>query len=173
MATRSEFVTLEDHNETLLEGINSTVSRNDRLVFLGDFCREKPGRWRQRIRCRNIFFILGNHDKETKVRKVFGNNVWYQKTLNIGALPIWCCHFPTAFWDKSHYGALHCYGHIHYNPVYEILLDEAFPGRRSMNVCVDMAKKILGEWRPFSEDEVLDHLATRPGHDHTFASPVV
>jgi hypothetical protein len=47
----------------------------------------------------------------------------------------------------------------------EATLDVAFPGRRSMDVGVDNAKHLLGEYRPFSEDEVLEILLKRPGHD--------
>ena len=79
--TRPEFVSVEEHDTHLVSQINGHVGRNDVLVILGDFCKEKPGRYRPLLKCRNHFFILGNHDKECKIRAVFGGNVWHQRMV--------------------------------------------------------------------------------------------
>jgi calcineurin-like phosphoesterase family protein len=167
--TRAEFSTVEDHNEAMLEGINSTVGRHDQLVIVGDFVLKRPGRWRPKIKCRQIFFVLGNHDNERKTRAVFGANVWQQRMVKGSPRPrqlIWCSHYPTAYWDRSHYATYHAYGHIHHNLEYEAAMDLAFPERRSMDVGVDAAKAILGSYRPFHEDEFFDLLSGRQGHNH-------
>jgi len=57
------------------------------------------------------------------------------------------------------------YGHIHDNAEKEAILDKAFPGRRSMDIGVDAAKRLLGEYRPFAESEVLSFIGARLGHE--------
>lgn len=163
---RSEFATTEEHDSYLLDATNRVVDRNDTLVIIGDFCKEKPGRYRPKIRCRHIFFVLGNHDGEAKIKAVFGGNVWTRKIVKIApGVKVLCDHHPSCFWDGSHKGWYHAYGHIHHKPRYEAMMDLGLPGRRSMDVSVIAAKKLLGDYRPFSAVEFLDYLKDRPGHD--------
>jgi hypothetical protein len=42
-------------------------------------------------------------------------------------------------------------------------MDRMMPGRRAMDVGIDAAFHKFGEYRPFTEDEVLE-LLNRPGH---------
>jgi len=163
--TRPQFVDCKQHDEHLLDQINSHVDRNDTLVILGDFAYKKPGRWRPQIRCRHTFFILGNHDNERKTRAVFGGNVWQQKMIKVGDKRVWCCHYPTAYWDRCHYGTYHAYGHVHHNAVYEACMSLGLPGRRSMDVGVDHAKSYLGDYRPWIADEFFWYLKDCPGHN--------
>jgi len=162
--TRSEYETIEDHDAAIFTNINRAVDRRDRLVILGDFCLKRPGRYRQHINCRHIFFVLGNHDKPQQIRDVFGCNVWQTKYVKLERGNIFCSHFPHAYWHNSHYGSYHAYGHLHYNIEHEDRMDLAFPQRRSMDVGIDSAKRILGEHRPFSEDEFFNYLRLQEGH---------
>ena len=162
--TRAEYRTIEDHDEAILQNLNEVVMRRDRLVILGDFCLEKPGRYRPRIKCAHIFFILGNHDKPQKTRNVFGGNVWEGRTVKCDRGNVFCSHYPHAYWDDSHYGVCHAYGHLHYNQDHEDRMDLAFPERRSMDVGIDNAKRILGEHRAFTEDEFFDRTLCFKGH---------
>jgi calcineurin-like phosphoesterase family protein len=164
-ATRQEFTTIEDHNEALLEGINNAVRRTDRLVIIGDFVYKKPGRWRPKIRCSNITYICGNHCNEAKTRAVFGGQVYQQRMVKGDYDRFFCNHYPLAYWDRSHYSVASLYGHLHDNAEKEAIMDKAFPGRRSMDVGVDAAKRLLGEYRPFSESEVLSFIGDRLGHE--------
>jgi calcineurin-like phosphoesterase family protein len=170
--TRMEFASIEEHDSHLIGSINNKVGRNDILVILGDFCKEKPGLYRPLIKCRHTFFILGNHDKEQKIRNVFGGNVWQQKMvkLNTGE-KVWCSHYPTAFWDGSHNGTYHAYGHIHDSTSRNGMMNVGMPGRRSMDVGMDAADRLLGNWEPFSETEFLYFLERRIGHDLLKRSP--
>ena len=164
--TRPEFSNVNHHDNHLICQINDRVGRNDTLVILGDWCKDKPGRYRSRIRCRHTFFILGNHDKEAKIRNVFGGNVWQQKMVKLtNGDRVWCSHFPTAYWDRCHWGVYHAYGHIHCNDEREAAMDRSLHGRRSMDVGVDMARRLFGEYRPISEVEFLCYLSGQPGHD--------
>lgn len=163
---RPEFADVNEHDAYIIDRYNTFVERNDTLVIVGDFCKEKPGRYRHLIRCRHIFFILGNHDKEAKIKAAFGGNVWTRKVVNLGnGVKVLCDHHPGCYWDGSHKGWYHAYGHIHFKPRYEAAMDLAFPGRRSMDVSVIAAKKVLGDYRPFSAVEFMDILGDRPGHD--------
>jgi len=163
-ATRPEFGSTEQHDDTLIDSINRVVGRNDRLVILGDFCYKKPGKYRQRLVCRHHFFILGNHDKEKQTRAVFGGNVWLAKMVKLKGGMVWCSHYPHCYWPQSHYGAYHAYGHLHNNTNHEEDMRMAAWDRRAMDVGVDHARLVLGEYRPFSEDEFFYALRLRKGH---------
>jgi hypothetical protein len=54
---------------TILDHLNRCVKTTDHLYFLGDFSIGGPmaaASYRERIRCKKIYFILGNHDKAIK-----------------------------------------------------------------------------------------------------------
>ena len=165
-AIRKEFTCIEDHDQAILDGINRTVSRIDRLVICGDFCHKKPGRWRPKIRCRNIVFVRGNHDQTQKIKAVFGGQTYEQKMIK-GEFgdKFFLCHYPMAYWPESHYCSIHLFGHLHDDQEKEERMDLAFPGRRALDVGIDAARRILGEWRPFSEEEILYLLKDRQGHE--------
>lgn len=164
--SRTQFASIEEHDATLMELTNKYVQPNDTLVIVGDFCKEKPGRYRPLIQCKNIFYVLGNHDQEGKIRAVFGGNVGTQKMMKLtNGERVLCAHHPQCFWDRSHYGVYHAYGHLHWNLKRETMMNIGLPGRRSHDVGVDMAYALFGEYRPISEVEFLNLLADRQGHD--------
>lgn len=60
------FATVDEMNETLLDGINSTVTKNDRLVILGDIIMgpiEKNISLLAQIRAAEVVLVPGNHDR--------------------------------------------------------------------------------------------------------------
>jgi Calcineurin-like phosphoesterase len=62
------FDSVEAMNCAILERLNGAVKANDVLYFLGDFCIGPKARaleLRREIRCRKIFAVPGNHDKDT------------------------------------------------------------------------------------------------------------
>lgn len=170
--TWRDFASMEEHNEVLLNGINSTVGPNDVLYILGDFAWHSEKDWVSKIKCRTKHLIQGNHDKAqvgrmmTSVDEVREIKLTLPDKWKFGdqkQVKCFLSHYPHAHWPASHRGSLHLYGHVHAQK--ESQLDEAFPGRRAMDVGVDNAKHWLGEWRPFSEHEILDILLARPGFD--------
>ncbi len=164
--TRPEFSSIEEHDANLINMINLTVARNDTLVIVGDWCQDKPGKYRQQLKQGiHIFFILGNHDKEAKIRRVFGGNVWHRRMIKYKGEKILCDHYPTAFWNKCFLGVTHLYGHLHNDIKRERMMNKGMPGRRSMDVGVDHAKDWLGEYRPWSYEEIIMYLSPRIGHD--------
>ena len=158
---RKYFSTMQEHSEALLDNINSLVGRRDRLVIAGDFAFRRAPYWRQRIRCSNIVFCIGNHDRYQDSLRAFGRvDTLRQIRWDGGAL--WACHYPMVQWPASHYGSYHAYGHVHDGIEEE--MDRLFTNRRSMDIGVDTAKRLLGEYRPFELCEFLDLLRDRPGH---------
>lgn len=156
------FASIEDHNDAILDGINSTVGKHDRLFMLGDIAWRGGTSWFSGIVCKNLHLIYGNHD-QAKIGRLF-KTAEDVAEVKIGEHYTWLSHYPHCYWPRSHYGSFHLYGHMH--AAREKFLDALFPGRRSMDCGVDNAKRLLGEYRPFSEGEIIDILGKRPGHDH-------
>lgn len=160
------FANKAEMSEHLIEELNSKVQRSDELIILGDFCDEpKVGYWRQRIVCRNVWLVVGNHDAcITKLKAVFGE---YKVSLRMetkccGHRTV-CSHYFEPFCNRSHHGAFMLYGHLH--DAREAWIDERFPGRRSQDVGVDTAKRLLGRYTCFSEEEIYERLIQQPGSD--------
>lgn len=163
------FSSSEEHDTVIIAAINSLVCERDTLFILGDFCWGRPGKYRMKIKCKDIRYILGNHDKLQETQSVFGQVHTVLKTrivaedeLAYGKAVL--CHFPMAFWDASHNKSWHLYGHTHGSR--EETLDAAFPGRQAMDVGLDNIKRLYGCYRPINENEVFDYMAARTGHDH-------
>lgn len=152
---------IEQHDDLILDAINSIVQLNDRLYILGDFCWRGEESYAAKIRCKNKHLIFGNHDKAKA--GLYFKTAEDVAEIKLGEHKVFLSHYPHAFWPSSHYGSLHLYGHLHDER--EETLDQAFPGRRSMDVGVNTAYRLLGCMRPFSQDEILDLLLARPGHD--------
>jgi calcineurin-like phosphoesterase family protein len=153
--------TVERMDQYLLDGINSVVGENDVLWHLGDFCFADRTRYYNvarsyldRIRCRDVRIVWGNHD-DPCIGNLFANRPTPDTRLlnvKVEGQNIICCHYALAVWEKNHRGNWQLYGHSHSNA--EPWLDKTMPGRRSMDVGVDNAVKILGSYRPFSFDEI-------------------
>lgn len=116
------FSDVEDMNSSLINNYNKYVKTNDNLYILGDFAWGNASdirRYRNLIRCNNITFIWGNHDK------VLRKNVALYKELFLTTHDIYdtiineqminMCHFPMLEWNKFYYGAWHLFGHVHGN----------------------------------------------------------
>lgn len=65
-----------------------------------------------------------------------------------GKLHIHMCHYPIESWSKMHYGGTHAHGHQH-------AANKDIPGR--LDIGVDKAKELLGEYRPFTIEEYVKH----------------
>ena len=159
------FRNIHEHNDCIISILNREVKQDDTLYILGDVSWTSVDNYLARLNCKSVHLIWGNHDKNS-----FGKHFKSQQDvleLKIGQKPnqhkLWMSHYAHAYWPSSHYGAFHIYGHTHRQR--EATLDLAFPGRRSIDIGVDNALRILGEYRPFTEDELINILGARPGHD--------
>lgn len=152
---------MDDH---LIKKINEYVKENDILWHLGDFCfsnsqKESAKKYRDRINCRNIFLISGNHDSE-KDKSVF-SEFHERYELKYKSKFIVLSHYAQATWHKAHNKSWMLYGHSHGTA--EDWLDAHMPGRLSMDVGVDNIFKILGEYRPISFEEINKIFESRSG----------
>ena len=158
------FLTVEDHNNTLVNNINNTVGKNDTLFCLGDwnFGNYKEGEnvngtieFRNKLLCQNIHLILGNHDTEIRksdVLQSYFSSVQDYLELRV-SIPskeqgvkarkqmIVMCHYSLRSWNKMHRGSYMLYGHSHGS-----LQGEG----KSMDVGFDCHN----EFRPFSFNEI-------------------
>jgi calcineurin-like phosphoesterase family protein len=130
-------------DNNLIENINNKVGVSDTLYHLGDFCfgqkrnvvenYNRVKTLRDRINCRNVILIYGNHDKEIRknrdLQRLFQGCHDYLEIYD-GSQNIVLFHYAMRVWNKSHHGAWHLYGHSHYS-----LPDD--PNALSMDIGVD------------------------------------
>lgn len=161
-----DFNTLDEMNEVIVKNINNTVNPNDILVHLGDWSFggfEKIEEFRNKIFCKNIFLIFGNHDTHIKnnkenIQNIFSGCFDYldleiitQTTQFTKKSKFICFHFPIASWDGLSKGVIHLHGHVHLPK--ELRLSAG----KSMDVGVDG-----NNLYPISLNEVLDIMHTQP-----------
>jgi calcineurin-like phosphoesterase family protein len=158
-----QWTTPGEHDELVLGEINSLVKRTDRLVVCGDFCKGRPFKWRNKINCRDIWLVIGNHDRVGLAEQCFGSDrVRLALMVKLdGGEHVYCSHYPHVSWPRSHYGTYHAFGHVHSK--LEETLDEWMAQRRSVDVGIDNAVKIFGKPRPFPDSYFTDVLGAREG----------
>lgn len=124
---------------------NDRVARGDTVYHLGDFafCDHTP--YLRRLNGQKRL-IVGNHDHSNRVKKAVGwSTIDSLLHVKIDDTPIVLCHYGMRVWNRSHYGALHFYGHSH----------GSLPGDgQSCDVGVD-----CWSFRPISLDEIRMRLA--------------
>lgn len=155
--TSRAFFSIKDHDDEIINTINQFVKPNDTLYMLGDFCWQssKAGHYRQRIKCREIHGLCGNHDSSS-LRKHF-SSFEMLSIKKIGGRVISLCHYPLASWSSWSYGGLNLHGHCHNRLPKEI-------GR--LDVGLDSAFAHFGVLRPFSLDEVFEILPAKIMVEH-------
>lgn len=167
------FDSVHQMNMALVEGINKYVKEDDILYHLGDWSFggvHNIYQFRNYIICKNIHLIRGNHDehivdKEIKYHDTYFNPVHLFSSvqdvlhLNIGKTKLFLSHYSHRVWNGSHKGVAHLYGHSHGSiPDYG----------KSMDVGVDVAYKVFGEYRPFNIGDITRIMESREIHkiDH-------
>ena len=146
--------TVRRHDEALLEAINAHVGQDDVLWILGDFCwgpHEVARRYRERIVCRNLNLVWGNHDHRS-IRPLFAEAV-EQTRITVEGQDIWLNHYPMRAWEGSFHGSWSLYGHVHGRLMNE---DQANPAMLVKDVGVDACG-----FRPWSFAEVREYMTPR------------
>lgn len=163
---------LEMMNRALVKETNRLVKRDDTLIIVGDYslkpnkekdlkeyyrkCREI----RDLIHCQNVHLIKGNHDHDC-IADLFSSYSVVLEGEYYGSHVVFSHHAFLA-WNKAHRAAIHLYGHSHSE--IEEWCDLFMPGRRSIDVGVDNAAKILKVYRPFNlQTEIVNVLSQRSG----------
>jgi calcineurin-like phosphoesterase family protein len=153
-------------NDMLIKTWNQTVSDDDEVYHLGDVSLTNQDKTMDIINRLNgkIYLIKGNHEKSIMMKSYTRDKFEWIRDLTevqVNGQLIVLCHYAMRVWNKSHHGTWHLYGHSHDS------LEKEVWGR-SMDVGVDSANRILGEYRPFSFDEISRILSKREfkGVDH-------
>ncbi len=106
--------TIVRHDNALIDAINERVAEDDTLWILGDFslCSiEEAQVYRNRIVCRGVNLVWGNHDLPA-YESLFNKTI-QQGMIKHEGQKIWLNHYPMRSWDKSFHGSWHLYGHVH------------------------------------------------------------
>ncbi len=140
------FKSTGEMDAAILDRLNTAVQEGDHLYFLGDFSLASASvveSYLRRTRCRNIFFVRGNHDKGAAHLADRFRCFTDLLTINAGGQVIVLCHYAMRTWYRSHRGAWQLYGHSHGT------LPED-PRLLSMDVGVD-----THDYRPWHLDEIV------------------
>lgn len=142
-----------DHmNEELIKSWNNVVDEDDEVYHIGDVSLMSPEKTSEVLYRLNgkIYLIRGNHEKSV-MKKQYNRDrfewILPKAEITIEGQFIILDHYSGRVWNKSHRGSWMLYGHSHNSLEYD-------PWGKSMDVGVDSAYKILGEYRPFSFEEV-------------------
>ncbi len=155
----ARFANVDEMDEYLIHRINQFVQPKDTLWILGDFAwkASKYGHYRQRIKCREINVVRGNHDSSSLRNHV--SSLRDMVVRNFNAVRFQMCHYPMHSWSGKEYGSIHLYGHCHGS--IETRMDDLYPGRKSMDVGVDAIYRLYEDWIPISLDQIMEKLCSR------------
>ena len=115
-----DFLTLEKMNSTIVNNINNCVMPDDILLCLGDWSfggYESIREFWDRITCKNIHLILGNHDHHIERNRGGSQGLFksvsHYNTLEIDNFKFRLMHYPISSWDGLGKGVMHLHGHCH------------------------------------------------------------
>ena len=126
-----DFSSLERMNEELVYWINGYVDQDDILIHLGDWSFggfDSIKAFRDRIVCKNVHLVLGNHDhhiqrNKDNVQSLFSSVHEYlylevkrpgkTKKDAMDRFTFVCMHYPIASWNNMNNGVIHLHGHVH------------------------------------------------------------
>ena len=155
------FKSKEEMTEVIIAAVNKTVGINDTLYYLGDFCfgdHTLTPKWRDRILCKNIIFIKGNHDNNIrKYRDSFPSISDYLRTKVEGQSIVFS-HYPIMSWENMSRGSWMIHGHCHAHDDVDALNELC----KRFDCGIDSAYKIFGEYRPFSFTEIKEIMDAKP-----------
>jgi len=171
-----EFKSLSHMNDALVDNINTLVGENDILIHLGDWSFggfDSIAEFRNRLVCKNIHLVLGNHDHHIQknkgdIQKLFSSIHEYlyldlriQGKNQVDKHRFVCMHYPIASWNGMNDGVIHLHGHVHLMP------DARLHAGKAMDVGCEG-----NGLEPISLQEVLNIMEKQPiaklslAHDH-------
>jgi len=163
-----DFKNLDHMNDTIVNNINEVVGQDDILIHLGDWSFggfESIKEFRDRIVCKNIYLIYGNHDHHIQnnrngIQDIFVNTMDYTTlkltfpshgTIVGGSYEFVLMHYPLCSWHDMNKGRFHLFGHVHL-PEHKKVMNG-----RSMDVGVDG-----NNLYPYNIKDVIRKLSGRP-----------
>jgi calcineurin-like phosphoesterase family protein len=144
------FKTIDEMNEALIYYWNITVDCADIVIIAGDvtlhsntelvykkFLNHLKG---------NLILLRGNHDYWMKEKRYLYHKKVMGQAVAVG-------HYPMRSWHNSSHGSWNLHGHSHGTmpPLYN-----------QLDIGVDSAAKLLGQYRPFSFNEVKEIMEEQP-----------
>ena len=164
-----DFDTIEQMNQTIVDRINQVVQEDDVLFHLGDWSFggfSRVEEFRDKIKCKNIHIILGNHDHHIEndkhgIKSRFASVNHYlflqvSETSPIRGAAVKktkfvLSHYPICSWKDMYMGVFHLHGHVH-------LPSNLVVGQgKSLDVGMDGSLMM-----PYSLDDVKDMLSGQP-----------
>ena len=159
-----DFDKLEHMNSTIVDNINSTVGQGDILIHLGDWSFggfDSIKEFRDRIVCKNIYLLYGNHDHHIEnnrqgIQGIFTNTSHYQMLTvynhkGENKVEFVLMHYPLTSWHDMNKGRFHLFGHVH------LPANKKIMGGRSMDVGMDG-----NNLTPYNMTEVVKKLSGKP-----------
>lgn len=171
IANTRDFPTIQKMNDAMVNNINMVVGQDDILIHLGDWSfggYNSIYEFYQRLTCKNIHLILGNHDHHIKKdRDNISSIFWSVKTsedeYKINGYTLHLEHYPLLSWRDIKKGNIHLHGHTHF------MGDQRFGKGRRMDIGIDGHP----EFRPYNLlEEVIPMMLKRsidfdlPGDHH-------
>jgi calcineurin-like phosphoesterase family protein len=144
-----KFSSLDKMNDELVFWINQRVGENDILFHLGDWSFggfENIEEFRNRIVCKNIHLVLGNHDHHIErnkdgIQRLFASvNHYVELDVRrpsefakdrMDKFNFILMHYPIASWNNMNSEVMHLHGHVHLPP------HQRIAEGRAMDVGVD------------------------------------
>jgi calcineurin-like phosphoesterase family protein len=162
-----DFKSLDHMNDTLVNNINEVVGEDDILIHLGDWSFggfENIELFRNRINCKNVHLVFGNHDHHIRrdregIQSLFSSTQDYlmidlrvhKPGKIVDRHTLICMHYPLISWDGMNDGTVHLFGHVHLPKELRLLEGKA------MDVGVDGNK-----YYPIEITEVLNIVKNQP-----------
>lgn len=153
-----DFETIEQMNNRLVNAINNVVGQDDTLIMLGDVSFggfENIGIFLDRLICKNIHLILGNHDThiENNRENIQSRflSVQHYLEVNINDKNFVLCHYPLQSWNGLNKGVIHLHGHSHLG------YNKKFGNGKRMDVGVDGNDMV-----PYSIDAIIKIMSKIP-----------
>ena len=146
-----DFQTIEQMNWRMIDGINNFISQDDTLIMLGDVSFggfENIDIFLDRLICKNIHLIIGNHDhhiennREDIQNRFLSVNHYLEVKINDRSFVL--CHYPLQSWNGLNKGVIHLHGHGH------------LPENRKFGNCKRMDVGVDGNGMdPYSIDDII------------------
>lgn len=155
--------------QAMADEFNKYVEPEDTLYHLGDWSfggRDKIAKFRGMLNVKNIHLIYGNHDehilKNKNGEQDLFTSVQHYKEKSFGSRPnrvrMIMCHYAMRLWNKSHHGSIQLHGHSHdglQSRFAKHPINAFYNKGRTMDVGVDAAFRLFGQYRPFHVDEIM------------------
>ena len=162
-----DFNTIELMNNALVDNINSVVGQDDTLIHLGDFSFggfENIGNFLDRLVCKNIHLVLGNHDTHIKYNRdgIQDRFLSVQQYLEVKINDYYfvLSHYPLQSWHGLNKGVIHLHGHTHLNHNKKFgngkKMDVGVEGNDLNPYLIDDIIKIMNK-RDIASDMIKDH----------------